>query len=112
MSDREMGSNKTPNDPVKEQISQDKFGKSYDELTGARGQAAQHWGGMHPAVCSTYEAHSTLLHMCAQVCSSTAIAFSCRPRAGGQCKCMQRMKIGRTRAVTKHGDGYHNRHLH
>ncbi|WIA08715.1 hypothetical protein OEZ86_011301 [Tetradesmus obliquus] len=33
MSDREMGSNKTPNDPVKEQISQDKFGKSYDELT-------------------------------------------------------------------------------
>ncbi|KAF6261007.1 hypothetical protein COO60DRAFT_1700084 [Scenedesmus sp. NREL 46B-D3] len=33
MSDREMGTNKTPNDPVKEQISQDKFGKSYDELT-------------------------------------------------------------------------------
>jgi hypothetical protein len=30
-----MGSNKTPNDPVKEQIAQDKFGKSYDECTGA-----------------------------------------------------------------------------
>eukprot|EP00877_Chromochloris_zofingiensis_P014866 jgi/Chrzof1/9633/Cz04g10120.t1 len=26
--------NKTPNDPVKEQIAQDKFGKSYDELDG------------------------------------------------------------------------------
>lgn len=29
----DMGSNKTPNDPVKEQIAQDKFGKSYDECT-------------------------------------------------------------------------------
>ncbi|KAI8462912.1 MAG: hypothetical protein J3K34DRAFT_527415 [Monoraphidium minutum] len=25
--------NKTPNEPVKEQIAQDKFGKSYDELS-------------------------------------------------------------------------------
>jgi hypothetical protein len=30
----------TPNDPVKEQISQDKFGKSYDELTGEDSRAA------------------------------------------------------------------------
>lgn len=29
----DMGSNKTPNDRVKEQIAQNKFGKSYDECT-------------------------------------------------------------------------------
>lgn len=34
MSEGDMGTNKTPNDPVKEQIAQDKFGKSYDECTG------------------------------------------------------------------------------
>jgi hypothetical protein len=31
----------TPNDPMKEQISQDKFGKSYDELTGGWGQSGR-----------------------------------------------------------------------
>ncbi|KAI8462911.1 MAG: hypothetical protein J3K34DRAFT_527414 [Monoraphidium minutum] len=33
MSSEDRG-NKTPNDPVKEQIAQDKFGKSFDELNG------------------------------------------------------------------------------
>jgi hypothetical protein len=50
---------KTPNDPVKEQIAQDKYGKSYDELTaherivvgGTKGGITTKEGDYAGAVC-------------------------------------------------------------
>jgi hypothetical protein len=66
----------TPNDPVKEQISQDKFGKSYDELAGGWGQGVAQ--GVVLLHCRRV-ACVTLMHLF----PFRAVHFSCRVCSSG-----------------------------